>query len=284
VLKEKRFLEDDLSKDGIGVEWTISAGSNIALDLLSKKSVDFGSTAGVAALIGKANGNPLKAIYVFSRPEWTGMLVRKDSPIAKVEDLKGKKVAVTPGTDPHVFLLRSLDEVGLSDKDIQLVPMQHADGRSALQKGEVDAWVGLDPLMAQAELEYGFRFFHRDVSINTFGVLDVREEFAVRYPQYVKRVLMAYEKARFWAIENPEEFQRTLVQNAKLSDAVAAIVIERTDISTSVIGNRQKTTIAGAGAVLKKSGVIKDATDVAATVNSMIDPQYARAINQRTLN
>ena len=108
VLKNKGFLEQDLASDGISVEWTQSLGSNKALELLNSKSIDFGSTAGAAALIGKANGNPIKAIYVYSRPEWTALVVRKDSPIQKIEDLKGKKVAVTRGTDPHIFLLRAL--------------------------------------------------------------------------------------------------------------------------------------------------------------------------------
>jgi sulfonate transport system substrate-binding protein len=284
VLKEKRFLEDDLSKDGISVEWPQSAGSNKALELLKAKQLDFGSTAGSAALIGKATGNPIKTVYVFSRPEWTALLVRKDSGITRIEDLKGKKVAATPGTDPQIFLLSALDEAGLSVKDIQFVPMQHADGKAALEKGEVDAWAGLDPLMAQSELEHGSRLFHRDVSLNTYGVLNVREEFAVQYPQYVKRVLIAYEKARLWAINNPEEFQRTLVQNAKLSDAVAAVVLERTDISNAVIGNKHKATIAGAGDILKKSGIINSSTDVTAKVNEMVDSRYARDISQHTLN
>ena len=155
VLKDKKFLEQDLASDGISVEWTQSLGSNKALELLNSKSVDFGSTAGAAALIGRANGNPIKAIYVYSRPEWTALVVRKDSSITKVEDLKGKKVAVTRGTDPHIFLLRALHEAGLSEKDIETVVLQHPEGRIALEKGDVDAWAGLDPMMAQTEIQAG---------------------------------------------------------------------------------------------------------------------------------
>ena len=153
MLKDQRFLEQDLASDGISVEWTQSLGSNKALELLNSKSIDFGSTAGAAALIGKANGNPIKAIYVYSRPEWTALVVRKDTPIQKVEDLKGKKVAVTRGTDPHIFLLRALQEAGLTEKDIQMVVLQHPEGRIALEKGDVDAWAGLDPMMAQTEIQ-----------------------------------------------------------------------------------------------------------------------------------
>ncbi|HEX4201196.1 MAG TPA: hypothetical protein VHY59_06735, partial [Chthoniobacterales bacterium] len=71
VLKDKKWLEDDLASSGIKVEWVQSLGSNKALEFLRGKSVDFGSTAGAAAFIGRANGNPIKAIYVYSAPEWT---------------------------------------------------------------------------------------------------------------------------------------------------------------------------------------------------------------------
>jgi len=276
VLKEKHFLEDDLAKDGVRVEWTQSQGSNKALELLNSKSVDFGSTAGAAALIGKSNGNPIKTVYVYSRPEWTALVALKDSPIHTVLDLKGKKIAVTRGTDPHVFLLRSLYQAGLTEKDVEIVPLQHSDGRNALERGDVDAWAGLDPLMAQTEVEKGSRLFHRDVALNSYGVLNVREEFARSYPQYVQRVLAAYEKARLWAIQNPAEFHSLYARTAKINDAVAAKVLERTDLSNSAIGDEQKKVISASGDVLKKSGVISGTTDVAAVVNDLIDPQYAR--------
>jgi sulfonate transport system substrate-binding protein len=278
VLRDKKFLEQDLAADGISVEWTQSLGSNKALELLNSKSIDFGSTAGAAALIGKANGNPIKAIYVYSRPEWTALVVRKDSPITKVEDLKGKKVAVTRGTDPHIFLLRALHEAGLTEKDIQMVVLQHADGRIALEKGDVDAWAGLDPMMAQTELQTGARLFYRNVNFNSYGVLDVREEFAKQYPGYVGRVLAAYEKARLWAIQNPEDFRKLFATGAKLDDAVVTKVLGRTDLSNPVIGDAQKQVITAAGDVLKQNNVISGTTDVNATVDNLIDTQYAPAV------
>jgi sulfonate transport system substrate-binding protein len=106
VLKEKGLLEKEFEKDGIGIRWVQTLGSNKALEFLNAGSIDFGSTAGSAALLGKINGNPIKSIYVYSRPEWTALVTRKDTAINKIEDLKGKRVAVTRGTDPHIFLVR----------------------------------------------------------------------------------------------------------------------------------------------------------------------------------
>ena len=278
VLKDKKFLEQDLASDGISVEWTQSLGSNKALELLNSKSVDFGSTAGAAALIGKANGNPIKAIYVYSRPEWTALVVRKDSPITKVEDLKGKKVAVTRGTDPHIFLLRALHEAGLTEKDIEMVVLQHPDGRIALEKGDVDAWAGLDPMMAQTEIQSGSRLFYRNVNFNSYGVLNVREDFAKQYPAYVERVLAAYEKARLWAVQNPEEFRKVLGGTAKLDDAVVTKVLGRTDLSNPVIGDDQIKVITASGDVLKQNNVITAGANVDATVNKLIDPEYIQDV------
>jgi sulfonate transport system substrate-binding protein len=283
VLKDKKFLEQDLASDGISVEWTQSLGSNKALELLNSKSIDFGSTAGAAALIGKANGNPIKSIYVYSRPEWTALVVRKDSPITNVADLKGKKVAVTRGTDPHIFLLRALHETGLTEKDIEMVVLQHSDGRIALEKGDVDAWAGLDPMMAQTEIQSGSRLFYRNVNFNSYGVLNVREGFAGQYPAYVERVLAAYEKARVWAIQNPQEFRKLLAGDAKLDDSVVTKVLERTDLSSSVIGDNQKRVIIASGDVLKQNNVINSSTDVNATVNNLIEPRYAQAVVNKNL-
>jgi sulfonate transport system substrate-binding protein len=283
VLKDKKFLEQDLASDGISVEWTQSLGSNKALELLNSRSVDFGSTAGAAALIGKANGNPIKAIYVYSRPEWTALVVRKDSPITKVQDLKGKKVAVTRGTDPHIFLLRALHQAGLTEKDIEMVVLQHPDGRIALEKGDVDAWAGLDPMMAQTEIQAASRLFYRNVKFNSYGVLDVREEFARQYPAYVERVLAAYEKARLWALQNPEEFRKLFASDARLDDSVITKVLERTDLSNSTIGDNQRQVIIAAGDVLKQNNVINRSTDVSTAVNHLIDPRYAQDVVNKNL-
>src|SRR6266516_848194 len=65
VLKQKGLLEKEFAKDGINVVWVQSAGSNKALEFLNAGSIDFGSTAGSAALVAKINGNPIKSIYVY---------------------------------------------------------------------------------------------------------------------------------------------------------------------------------------------------------------------------
>jgi sulfonate transport system substrate-binding protein len=277
VLKDKGFLEKEFEKDGIKVRWVQSLGSNKALEFLNAGSVDFGSTAGAAALIGKINGNPIKSIYVYSRPEWTALVTRKDTGIAKVEDLKGKRVAVTRGTDPHIFLVRALQEAKLTEKDVKLVLLQHPDGRTALERGDVDAWAGLDPLMAAAEIESGAQLFYRNAGANTWGVLNVSESFAKDNPALVSRVLKAYEEARAYSLANPVELKKTLVTYTKLAEPVIERQLERTELTHSTIGQPQVDTVLAAGLALQQAGVIAPGTDVKAAVDSLVDRSFATA-------
>lgn len=273
VLKDQGLLEKALEKDGIKVTWVQSAGSNKALEFLNAGSIDFGSTAGAAALIGRVNGNPIKSIYVFSRPEWTALVTRKDTGIAKVADLKGKRVAVTRGTDPHIFLVRALAGAGLSEKDVKLVLLQHADGRLALERGDVDAWAGLDPLMAAAELEGGANLFFRDPALNSWGILNVREEFLKDNTAIVAKVLKAYEEARQLSISKPDLLRKVLADVTKLPEAVVNRQLERTSLNYSTIGKPQSETILAAGLALQEAGVLPKEKDIQATVNALVAPQ-----------
>jgi sulfonate transport system substrate-binding protein len=275
VLKERKLLEKAFEKDGISIRWVQSLGSNKALEFLNASSLDFGSTAGAAALIAKINGNPIKSIYVYSRPEWTALVTRKDTGIAKVAELKGKRVAVTRGTDPHIFLVRALAEAGLTEKDVKLVLLQHADGRLALERGDVDAWAGLDPMMAASEIEGGSVLFYRKPEANTWGILNVREAFAQENPEIVKRVLAAYEEARKWALENPAELKKIFIGVAKLPEAVVERQLStRTELTHSTIGEPQRESILAAGLALQQAGVLPSDANVKATVDALIDPGY----------
>ena len=278
VLKNKHWLQDDLGSSGIKLEWVQSLGSNKALEFLRGKSIDFGSTAGAAAFIGRANGNPIKAIYVYSAPEWTALVTSPKSGITGIEDLRGKRVAVTRGTDPHIFLLRSLASAGLSESDIQVVPLQHPDGKVALERGQVDAWAGLDPYMAQLEVEKGFKLFFRRPDWNSFGLLNVREAFATEHPDITERVLRSYEKARLWCLEHPEEARNILQSEAQLSLAVVEKVWERTNLKDSRLGSAQRQVIVESANALKTNGIIDPNTNVEKIVTELLDSSFADRI------
>jgi sulfonate transport system substrate-binding protein len=278
VLKEKGLLEKTFSKDEISIIWVQTLGSNKALEFLNAGSIDFGSTAGSAALLARIYGNPIKSIYVYSRPEWTALVTTKDSTIAKITDLRGKRVAVTRGTDPHIFLVRALQSAGMHEADITPVLLQHPDGKTALIRGDVDAWAGLDPMMAQAELQDGARLFYRNAEANTWGILNVREEFAREHADVVRRVLAVYEEARSFSLEHYDELKHALMAATKLPENVVDKQLkERTELTHSRIGDPQRQSILAAGLALQQAGVIAANVDVKAALDGLIDTSFLPA-------
>jgi sulfonate transport system substrate-binding protein len=281
VLKEKGWVEEALTEDGISVTWVQSAGSNKALEFLAGNSVEFGSTAGAAALLGRIGGTPIRSIYTYSQPEWTALVTNADSGIDGVEDLAGRRVAVTRGTDPYIFLLRALAEHGLTEDDIETVLLQHADGRNALVTGQVDAWAGLDPMMAQSELEQGTVLFYRSPDLNSYGILNTTEEFAEQHPEIVAKVIEAYERGRIWALENPDEMSAILAEAAGLTQEVADAQLARTDLTAPALGDAQRETILAAGLALQSSGVIEADVDVEAALNELFDTSFTESLEGR---
>jgi sulfonate transport system substrate-binding protein len=160
------------------------------------------------------------------------------------------------------------------------VLLQHADGKTALIRGDVDAWAGLDPMMAQAEIEDGARLFFRNRSANTWGILNVREPFLKEHPDVVRRVLATYEDARKYSLADYDDLKKTFVGVTKLPDAVADKQLkERTDLSFSRIGAAQRESILAAGVALQQAGVIDAKVDVKAALDALIDDQVPLPTN-----
>ncbi len=277
VLKAKGWLEEALAKQHTPVEWVLSLGSNKANQFLQAGAVAFGSTAGSAALLARANGTPIKTVFLYSRPEWTALVVAKDSPAKSVRDLKGKKVAATRGTDPWFFLLRSLAANGLQPGDVELVDLQHPDGRTALERGQVDAWAGLDPHMAASQLDAGSRLLYRNVAFNTWGALNVREDFLAQHGDVVATVLQQYERARTYAAKHVDEVAALLSAASKLDRRVADLQLrERTTYpGNGTPGTEYREAIAGVVPLIRADKLAKPDADLDSAVASLPDARPA---------
>ncbi|HEV3086142.1 MAG TPA: aliphatic sulfonate ABC transporter substrate-binding protein [Candidatus Elarobacter sp.] len=277
VLKSKGWLDEALAKRGTAVDWVLSLGSNKANGFLAAGAVQFGSTAGSAALLARANGSPIKTVFLYSRPEWTALVVPKDSPFKSVRDLKGKKVAATRGTDPWFFLLRSLQGAGLQPGDVQLVDLQHPDGRTALERGQVDAWAGLDPHMAASQLDAGSRLLYRNVAFNTWGALNAREDFVAQHPDVATIVLSAYDRARKYAASHVEETAALLSDASHTEKRVAELQLrERTTYpGNGTPGNDYHDAIAGVVPLIRADKLAKPDADLEGALASLIDARLA---------
>ncbi|WP_119696972.1 aliphatic sulfonate ABC transporter substrate-binding protein [Microbacterium halotolerans] len=277
VIRDQGILEDTFGDD-VDVEWLQSAGSNKANEFLRSGSADIASTAGSAALLARANGTPIQVIDIYSQPEWSAIVVGPDSDITELSDLEGKSIAATKGTDPYFFLLQALEEGGLSLDDVEVQDVQHADGRALLDGGSVDAWAGLDPIMAAAEVETGDQLVYRNVDFNTYGFLNSTEDFIADHGDIVQAVVDAYEQARTWALDHPDETAQLLADAASIDLEVAKTVIaERSNLDVSgVPGDDQLAVLEVIAPVLVDSGDIaggQDAVDDA--LGTIVNDEFA---------
>jgi sulfonate transport system substrate-binding protein len=279
IIMEEGWLEDALADEGVEVEWVQSAGSNRANEGLRAGALDIGSTAGSAALLARSNGSPIQTISLYTQPEWAAIVVPADSPIDDVNDLAGASIAATLGTDPYFFLLQALDEAGIGIGDVEVQNLQHADGRSALEQGNVDAWAGLDPIMAASEEESDTELIYRNIDFNTWGFLNATETFLEESPELAQLVVNAYERARVWALENPEETARLLADAASIDLEVARVsLIERTNIDIDPVpGEVQRAVLEIVGPIFVESGDVDDQASIDEALANLFEPRFAES-------
>jgi len=276
VIKNQHWLEDQ----GVKVNWVQSAGSNKANEALRAGAIDVGSTAGSAALLARSNGSPIKVIGIYSQPEWAALVAPKGSAITSVAQLRGKNVAATKGTDPYFFLLQALEANGLTANDVTVQNLQHADGWAALQNGSVDAWAGLDPIMAKAE-QTGATLFYRNVDFNSFGFLDAREDFLKNKPGLAQLVVDAYAAAAKWAAANPDQTAKILADVAGLDPAVAQKVIrERSHLDVNQApGPKQIAVLEKIGPIFVQNGDVSNQQQIDHALESIVDDGFAKQAN-----
>lgn len=135
----ERFLPDGYKIDVIPFESPTDCKSAVVT-----RSVDFGTFGIAAGILGAAAHEP---VVVFGSPCNKGMAVvaRKDGPIATLKDLKGRRVAIWPGSTQEVFILERLRMEGMTIRDVESVRVSFSEMPAALARGDVDAYVGAEP-------------------------------------------------------------------------------------------------------------------------------------------
>jgi sulfonate transport system substrate-binding protein len=278
IIREQGWLEDALAERGMTVEWVQSAGSNRANEALRAGAVEVGSTAGSAALLARSNGSPIQVIHIYSQPEWSALVVPGDSDIESVQDLRGRRIAATKGTDPYFFLLQMLEEAGVGLDEVTIENLQHADGWAALQNDSVDAWAGLDPIMAGAE-EEGARLAYRNLGFNSYGFLNATESFIRDQPEVAQLVVDAYASARTWAAAHPDETAEILAEVAGLDPEIARrVIVERSNLDVNgTPGDEQLAVLEVIGPIFVDSGDVSDQEQIDAALATLVNATFSES-------
>lgn len=276
IIKDQGWLED-ATAGAVTINWVQSTGSNKANELLRAGAADVASTAGSAALLARANGSPIRTIDVYSQPNWSAILVPAASEVTEVSQLRGSSIAATKGTDPYFFLLQSLAADGLTPEDVRVQNLQHADGLAALQSGAVDAWSGLDPMLSSSIADGSARVVYDNIDFNSYGFLNATEEFLEASPDLAQLVVDAYERAREFAIAEPEQTAGILADVAGIDPEVATAVIhDRTNFAVDPApGDAQRKVLEFIGPIFVESGDVASQDSVDEALDSLFETRFA---------
>lgn len=208
ILRQQRRLE----ALGLAVDWVEFTSGPPMLEALNAGAIDFGATGDTPPIFAQAAGAGL--LYVGAQPVSganQAILVRADSPIRTIADLRGKRVAFTKGSSAHNMAVRALATAGLKPSDVQHVNLQPPDAGAAFRSGALDAWVIWDPFFAITEQEPTTRVLTTGVGIapsNSFFLAS--RDFTQRAPGTIAALLKAINGVADWARANPEALAQAL--------------------------------------------------------------------------
>ncbi|MBV1833272.1 aliphatic sulfonate ABC transporter substrate-binding protein [Komagataeibacter pomaceti] len=249
LLKEKGFLEEALRPKGISVQWAQFPAGPPLLQAMIAGALDFGATGDLPPVFAQASA-PDALIYAGNENR-TGaseaIIVPQDSPIRTVSDLRGKRVAVTRGSDANWLLLASLMNNGLSLHDIKVSYLLPAAARPAFEAGQVDAWSIWDPYLSGALSSAGGRVRVLATGDEVGGGTPfylARKGFFIEDRDLLRDIIAAVEKCDEWAQENRPEVAVMLARSTGLElgvveQSVAKIHFGFCRITPQVIASQQ---------------------------------------------
>jgi sulfonate transport system substrate-binding protein len=206
LLKSRGTLEKALAPLGVSVQWHEFTSGLPLLEALNVGAVDL--TADVADAVppfALAAGAKLTYYAIESpSPQAQAIVVRKDSPITSLAQLKGQKVAFAKGAGAHYLLLEALAQAGLSIKDIEPAYLTPADGRAAFENGSVAAWVIWDPFLAAVQRQSGARILQDGGKLSSYRRFYLAASpYAQRRADVLNTVFVELKKAGEWVKANP---------------------------------------------------------------------------------
>ncbi|MDR6711699.1 sulfonate transport system substrate-binding protein [Pseudomonas hunanensis] len=232
------------------IHWAEFPAAAPLAEALNAGAIDAGIIGDAPLLFVLASGAPVKAVAVDkSDPYGTALLVRPDAAFKSAADLKGKRIATGRGSIGHHLALKALDQVGLSEKDVELRFLGPVDAKIALANGSVDAWSTWEPYTALAELSGQGRVLVNGRGLSSGNSFLAATEQALNDPAR-KAALVDYlnrlAAAQVWAYQHLDSYSSTLAKIIGFPQEAARLQFERRQlrwqgIDAKTIAEQQET-------------------------------------------
>lgn len=274
VARHKHLFEEALKSVNCRLTYEVFHSLPAINEAIASKKLDVVFESEVPAVVGKAAGVGLKIVAVSSVIK-VQILVRKNSGISKVKDLRGKKIAVLAGTAAHYGVLKNLERVGLTKNDVSIVDMNPPDARSAFDSKKVDAWAVWPPFEQQEEIA-GTGLPLRDYSGQTVLVMVAREGFAAEHRPILKTLVSVLEKTKQWISTHPTESEEIVAGELNIPLAVVKLAWPCNDWQAQLTDSVRKD-IQDKADFLESVGFVRKRVEVG---KGFIDTSFKTAANE----
>lgn len=233
IAKEQELFEKRFKSIGASVKWVEFTFGPPLLEALNTGNIDYGTVGDTPPIFAQAaRANLLYVATLPGRGNTQAIVVPKDSPIRKLEDLKGKKVAIARASSAHNFTIAALESVGLSFNDIQPQYLPPADAAAAFTRGSIDAWTIWDPFYALAELNRDARPLPvkpEAAAQNSYFLAN--KDFTQKHPGIVSAINDELAKATNWASTNRDQAAKLFAQASRVELAAQQRTVARTEFN-----------------------------------------------------
>jgi sulfonate transport system substrate-binding protein len=205
-LKSHGVLEKALAPLNVSLSWHEFTSGLPLLEALNVGAVDLSADVADAVPPFALAAGARLAYYAIETPspQAQAIVVRKESPLTSVAQLKGQRVAFAKGAGAHYLLLEALQRAGLSIKDIEPAYLSPADGRAAFETGSVAAWVVWDPFLAAVQRQAGARILVDGTGLAAYRRFYLAAApFAQRRADVLSVVFAELQRAGEWIKKNP---------------------------------------------------------------------------------
>jgi NitT/TauT family transport system substrate-binding protein len=208
------------TKNGLTVDLRYFDSYTDSINALSSGVIDANSQTLNDTIASMSGGAKLKIVLVNDNSTGNDKVIAREG-INSVADLRGKKVAVEQGTVDHYLLQLALAEAGLTDKDIQLVPLLTDAAAAAFVAGQVDAVGAFAPFTTTALQRPGSRAIATSAEFPGAipDHLVVSEDLAQNRPQVAQGLVNTWFDTLQWIKENRAAATAIMAKRAGVSEA-----------------------------------------------------------------
>ncbi len=221
------------AKNGLNVELRYFDSYTDSINALSGGVINANSQTLNDTISSLSGGAKLKVVLVNDNSTGNDKIIAREG-INSVADLRGLKVAVEQGTVDHYLLQLALAEAGLTDKDIQLVPLLTDAAAAAFVAGQVDAVGVFAPFTTTALGRPGSKAIATSAEFPGAipDHLVVSEEMVANRPESVQAVVNTWFDTLQWIKENRQAAITIMAKRAGVSEADYATYETGTTIFT----------------------------------------------------